>query len=205
MMVNARIIDCTFHSWNLGTDLGEQNNTCLATPTLSRESNRLHFSPGWSFPENIVISVICAGQQNSECAKGAERASCRETVAKRVLLESPFLLCLLRFALKTPGYLKGAERKRTLQTARRLLRSFGAPPKMEELSIMLFGCVRGRCKAAGDPTHDLAASGRRAKRGISTRLPSYKPQITNAFRTAVWKQSYTNPLWSYYLVQVWPF
>ena len=60
-------------------------------------------------------------------------------MSKRVFLESPFLLSLLRFSGVLRANLKGAEKKRTLQknpfgeplkvfSAPRLLRSFGAPP-----------------------------------------------------------------------------
>ena len=48
----------------------------------------------------------------SECAKGAGKASCGETVVQRnVFLESPFLLC----SLKVFRTFKGADKKRTLQ------------------------------------------------------------------------------------------
>ena len=67
--------------------------------------------------------------------KERRRLRAEKRLSKRVFLESPFLLCPLKVcALKTPENLKGAEKKRTLQTtllnnrfsARSLLRSFGA-------------------------------------------------------------------------------
>ena len=48
--------------------------------------------------------------------KGAEKASCGETVLQQgVFLESPFLYAPLKFALKALENLKGAKKKRTLQ------------------------------------------------------------------------------------------
>ena len=49
-------------------------------------------------------------------AKGAEKASCGETVVQKGVLESPFLLCPLRVFRCFKANLNGAEQKRTLQT-----------------------------------------------------------------------------------------
>ena len=73
----------------------------------------------------------------SERAKGAEKASCGEAdVQTGVFWRVRFFSAPVRFALKTPENLKWEAKKRTLQntllddrfSARRLLRSFGAPP-----------------------------------------------------------------------------
>ena len=64
--------------------------------------------------KGFTIVLKLRRKLKSERAK-RRRHRAEKRLSKRVLLESPFLLCPLRFALKTPENLKGAEQKRTLQ------------------------------------------------------------------------------------------
>ena len=76
--------------------------------------------------------------ENQSAPKERRRRRAGERLSKRVLFgESRFFSAPVRFALKTSENLKWEEKKRTLQntllderfSARRLLRSFGAPPE----------------------------------------------------------------------------
>ena len=111
-------------------------------PPKQKQVTRKHM-PCLSLTSLQLTKIIARGlrdlvSQRSERAKGAAKASCGETVVQKgVCGESVSSLPPLMFALKTHENLKGAERKRTLQKhpldnhlfARRLRRSFGAPPK----------------------------------------------------------------------------
>ena len=82
---------------------------------IVRCSNPCYFATAVVFSIRTVFLPLFLGPQIQGAPKERRRGRAEKRLSKRVFLESPLLLCPLRFALKTP--------ERSLQTLRRRRRN----------------------------------------------------------------------------------